>query len=224
MSGAAEEEDRGLLAGEYVLGCLDAAEMRRVEAMARTDPALRAAIAEWTERLAPLGALAKPVAPPPALWQRLEATINGGNVVPLRASAWRSTRFWRTTTAAALAAAAVFAGIAFFSPPTPVYVAALAPLAGPAPAFLVRTEADGSLLITAVSPGPVAADRALELWALPAGAQRPVSLGLLPPGGRRVPRSGFTQPRTQILVSLEPSGGSPTGQPTGPVLYGGTLD
>jgi anti-sigma-K factor RskA len=26
-----------------------------------------------------------------------------------------------------------------------------------------------------------------------------------------------------LLVSLEPKGGSPTGQPTGPVLYGGWL-
>jgi anti-sigma-K factor RskA len=26
-----------------------------------------------------------------------------------------------------------------------------------------------------------------------------------------------------LLVSLEPKGGSPTGQPTGPVLYGGQL-
>ena len=30
-------------------------------------------------------------------------------------------------------------------------------------------------------------------------------------------------PGTQLLVSLEPRGGSPTGQPTGPVLYGGRL-
>jgi anti-sigma-K factor RskA len=28
---------------------------------------------------------------------------------------------------------------------------------------------------------------------------------------------------TQFLVSLEPAGGSPTGQPTGPVLYEGTF-
>jgi anti-sigma-K factor RskA len=27
----------------------------------------------------------------------------------------------------------------------------------------------------------------------------------------------------QLLVSQEPKGGSPTGLPTGPVLYGGTI-
>jgi anti-sigma-K factor RskA len=36
--------------------------------------------------------------------------------------------------------------------------------------------------------------------------------------GHGMPMNGL-----QLLVSLEPRGGSPTGQPTGPVLYGGTL-
>jgi anti-sigma-K factor RskA len=215
-------DDRDMLAAEYALGCLDAAEMRRVEALAATDPTLRVAIAAWGERLAPLAVLAPPVTPPEALWQRLEQSIGGGQVV--RPRFWRRTAVWRGTTAAALALAAAFAGLAFFRPPPPVYVAALAPLPGPAPAFIVRTMADGALLVTPVAPTPVAPGRDLELWALPAGAQRPVSLGVLPAAGRRVPPSALTQPRTQILVSLEQTGGSPTGQPMGPVLYGGVLD
>ena len=67
----------------------------------------------------------------------------------------------------------------------------------------------------------VAQDRDLQLWSLPEGATRPASLGVLPAGGKQLPPG--VQPGTKLLVSLEPKGGSPTGQPTGPVLYGGEL-
>ncbi len=68
---------------------------------------------------------------------------------------------------------------------------------------------------------PVPSGHDLELWALPEGASRPRSLGVLPAKGRVVTAS--LQAGTQLMVSLEPRGGSPTGQPTGPVLYGGRL-
>jgi anti-sigma-K factor RskA len=222
MSGS--EDDRDALAAEYALGALDAAEMRRVEAMAVADPAMQRAIAAWSQRLAPLATLADPVTPPDDLWCRLEQSIEGRNVTPLRPNLWRNPAVWRATTVLALGIAAAFAGVFFFRPVPVNYVAALAPLNGPAPAFMVRTTANGALLVTPLSPPAVADGRSLELWALPQGAPRPVSLGLLPLGGRLVPPSDVNVPRTQILVSLEPAGGSPTGLPTGPVLWGGTLD
>jgi anti-sigma-K factor RskA len=61
-----------------------------------------------------------------------------------------------------------------------------------------------------------------ELWALPENGA-PVSLGLMPHTGDRhrvltaEQREALGRSR-QIAVSLEPSGGSPTGAPTGPVL------
>jgi anti-sigma-K factor RskA len=67
----------------------------------------------------------------------------------------------------------------------------------------------------------VPSDRDLELWALAKGETRPRSLGVLPASGRRLVAA--LAPDTQLLVSLEPRGGSPTGQPTGPVVYGGTI-
>ena len=64
---------------------------------------------------------------------------------------------------------------------------------------------------------------AYELWALPGDGTRPVSLGLLPRSGGVERRMSALQRaallRSQRLaVSLEPQGGSPTGNPTGPVL------
>jgi anti-sigma-K factor RskA len=41
--------------------------------------------------------------------------------------------------------------------------------------------------------------------------------------GRNLPPHELLTAQTQLLVSLEPQGGSPTGQPTGPVLWGGRL-
>lgn len=67
----------------------------------------------------------------------------------------------------------------------------------------------------------------LELWAIAANG-KPVSLGLLPNNGRGqidlsdVQRKLLKTPVT-LAVSLEPQGGSPTGLPTGPVLYQGQL-
>jgi len=69
----------------------------------------------------------------------------------------------------------------------------------------------------------VQAGKDLELWALPAGATRPVSLGVLPPIGRKLPVRELLAAQTQLMISLEPQGGSRTGAPTGPVLWGGRL-
>ena len=83
------------------------------------------------------------------------------------------------------------------------------------------------MTVKAVTPVELAADRALELWALPEGGN-PRSLGLVSAAG--VARVALPAPAGAALariptlaVSLEPKGGSPTGLPTGPVLYTGAV-
>lgn len=224
MSEAGAEDDDGpLLAAEYALGSLDLAEMRDVEARAARDPAFAAEIAWWDDRLAGLAAVVPPVEPPPALWSRL-ALATGVGTQP-RPSVWSSPRLWRGTTAGALALAAAFAAVALlprFRPAPQQSVAALAPLNTPA-TFVAQTQPDGRIVLTAVGPTQAAAGRDFELWALPQGATRPIPLGVIAPGQRQFDSQQVAQSQTQLLVSVEPSGGSPTGQPTGPVVYGGTL-
>ncbi len=224
MSASGPEDDDGpLLAAEYALGSLDLAEMREVEARAARDPAFAAEIAWWDDRLAGLAAGVAPVEPPPALWSRL-ALATGIGTQP-RPSAWSSPGLWRGTTAAALALAAAFAAVALLPrlrPPPPQSVAALAPLNAPA-TFVAQTQPDGRITLTPVGPTQAAAGRDFELWALPQGATRPIPLGAIAPGQRQFDSQQAVQPQTQLLISVEPSGGSPTGQPTGPVVYGGTL-
>jgi anti-sigma-K factor RskA len=72
------------------------------------------------------------------------------------------------------------------------------------------------------------ADQSYELWLVPGSSAQPRSLGLITAGSdRTVPISaelGTAVPQAAAFaVSLEPAGGSPTGHPTGPVLYQGSI-
>ena len=215
-------DDADNQAAEYVLGTLSDEERRNIAARAETDPALRAAIAWWEERLAPL-ANVPPVAPPPALWRRISvsAGLPAGAPDPAWRRTWRNVTLWRATTAVGFALAAAFAAIAWLHTAPQHPVAALVPYGSQAAAYIAQLQPDGSLRLTALRPVSVASGKDLELWALPPGATRPVALGVLPASVRvpaTIPGDG-----TQLMISLEPAGGSPTGLPTGPVLYAGTL-
>src|SRR5579883_2673944 len=102
-------EDRdalNVLAGEYVLGLLDPAEAREIEAARASNAALRSAIDFWQQRLHPLAALAPPAEPPSDLWSGIAARLDS---VPQTGAArwWNRTSPWRWATAgmAALAVA-----------------------------------------------------------------------------------------------------------------------
>ena len=69
------DDELALLAGEYVLGTLSAAQRRAVEQRLTHDTALSQAVAQWEERLLPLQALNAPHAPHRQVWQRIEATL-----------------------------------------------------------------------------------------------------------------------------------------------------
>ena len=69
--------------------------------------------------------------------------------------------------------------------------------------------------------------RALELWALPASGN-PIALGLVDAEAGAVltlatPSDALLAGAKGLAVSLEPPGGSPTGQPTGPILWTGAI-
>jgi anti-sigma-K factor RskA len=218
MSGT--EESAETLAAEYVLGVLEPVEAAAAERRMAEDAAFAAEVADWERKLMPLTALVAPVQPPADLWDRIERSIGA----PAAANDNRP-GLWRW---AAFAASAVAAGLAAFialRPPAPAgvapEVAVLLPAAGGSPVLVAVAQPDGGFLVRATSAIPVASDRDLELWSLKAGATRPEPLGVIPPAGQTVPPG--LQEGTQLLVSLEPKGGSPTGQPTGPVLYAGKL-
>ena len=228
MSGTGD--DPMLLAAEYALGTLDLADMRAAESMMARDPAFADEVARWEARLDPLLAAIPPLQPPPAIWSRLVLATGTGVDVGRATVAKRSgSGAWRIATGASLAVAAGLALFAFLPrPPVPGveparFAAALSPIGQPA-RYIAVSQPDGSLSIVDVGTVPASPGRSFELWALPAGATAPVSLGVLQPGQRLV-ASPAVRPsaQEQLLVSDEPSGGSKTGAPTGPVVFGGQL-
>ena len=217
MSG---EQDRDLLAAEYVLGSLEGDERREAERLLAADPAFARSVFAWQQRLTPLATHAAPAAPPADLWPRIERDIAPAATVAIQPSR-RRVRFWQATTAGALAIAASLAAFMVLRQPEQTRVALLAPLAGGPPVLMAMVERGDGLVVRPTASIAVPTDKDLELWALPQGETKPSSLGVLPPSGRQL--TAQLAPGTQLLVSLEPKGGSPTGQPTGPVLYGGWL-
>ncbi len=213
------------LAAEYVLGTLRGGARRRFETLMGAHPSLREAVARWHERLHPLADTVPVVAPPPRVWQAIEARLDG-RPEPAAAprSIWSGLAFWRGWSALATAAAVVMAVL--LVQPTPLAPPVVVVLAAPegANAFVASVSADGrSLVVRPLATLDVDATRALELWAVP-GQGAPRSLGLI-----QLDRTTVLQ-REQVLngtaalaVSLEPPGGSPTGAPTGPILYTGAV-
>ena len=215
-----DQPDTDLLAAEYVLGSLEGEERLAAERLAETDATFARSVAAWQHRLMPLAAQVPPVTPPADLWRRIEADIlpsTTAEILPFR----RRVRFWQGTTGAALAVAASLAAFIVLHQPKPQNVAVLSPVSGGTPVLIATTGRNGILVVQPTAPITVPAGKDLELWALPQGQTKPRSLGVLPPSGRQLVAELASN--TQLLVSIEPKGGSPTGQPTGPLLYGGSL-
>ena len=223
-------DDPDLDVAEYVLGALRPGQARAVEALALADPAVAAGIRAWESRLAPLADMVPPVVPRGDLWRRLALATGIENVRRHRRGdahagrTWASLRLWRGLAFTATLAAAALAAVLLRPPPVPApgLLAALSLIGTPGATFLVRVDADGNAVIVAPMPPPATLGRTLELWALAPGAAAPVSLGILPEAGPARLRAP-ARPGIQLLLSQEPSGGSPTGQPTGPVVYSGTI-
>jgi anti-sigma-K factor RskA len=230
--GRTELADR--LAAAYAAGTLRGPARRRFEALLPAHPALRDASRVWQERLMPLTAALPPEAPPPRVWQRIEARVDGpdaSGAPDSRATLASRLAFWRGlagfASIAALSLAVLLASPSTVQPPILVVLSSTAPgVGGTTPAsFVASISGDGRALVTRplVQVG-VQADKALELWAIPRGGAAPRSLGLISSSGATVVRKGQALEGAEALaVSLEPPGGSPTGSPTGPVLYAGKL-
>ena len=217
-----------VLASQYALGTLSPRARRQLATIARRDATVADALREWELRLASIGNAVPPVTPSPRVWSgivdRLGLVANPEREAPW----WSRLRLWRGL-ALASTTAAVALGVALVStrlePPAPSIVVVLSgPDARPA---LIATSTANAQTITfkAIGPVQVAADRSLELWALPTGGA-PRSLGLIPPSGSgrvEVPAAAL-EAVPAIAISLEPLGGSRTGAPTGPVLWSGKIE
>ncbi|MBT9598715.1 MAG: anti-sigma factor [Vitreoscilla sp.] len=226
------------LAAEYVLGTLRGPARRRFDALLPAHPALRAAVARWQDALLPLAASVKPVPPSARVWSGIEARLfaerQAANEPAAPARWWQRVLPWRAATGLATAAAlALGVALSLPQPAQPPVLIVMSPndaaAAGPAllakARFVASVSADGrGLVLKPLDALPIDADRALELWAVPPqGAPR--SLGLVAKdASTRVIRVELLKNTAAFAVSVEPSGGSPTGAPTGPIISVGKLE
>ena len=201
-------EGEDALAAEYVLGVLDAAERAEVAARIKRDPGFAACVAAWEERLSGLND-GYDAAPAPNLLPAIEARL-----FPKAARTDRRRFGLGWLTGAGVAALLALATLATLAPPRAELVATLA-TADNRLAYRV-THFGESLMVTRVAGVAAVPGQVHELWVIAPGAS-PVSLGLLADRPLAVdypvPPAGFV-----LAVSIEPEGGSPTGQPTGPVI------
>jgi anti-sigma-K factor RskA len=215
------------LAADYVIGTLRGAARRRFEALLPAHAELRQATVAWHERLMPLTAVLPPVQPSSEVWRRISDRLDRRKQESA-GGAWQRLAFWRGLTAfasvAAIGLALLLGNPRAVPPPIVVVLAATdAAASGAATSPIVASiSGDGKTLVTRpIVPVAMRADRSLELWAVPKdGAPR--SLGVLPNNGGVVALPGRVLAGADTLaVTVEPAGGSPTGAPTGPIVYAG---
>lgn len=220
---------REALAAEYVLGSLRDPARRRFERLMAQRPEWRDEAEFWSTRLAGLAETVPPAIPPAALWQKIQSRINARR--PEAQS--RTLRWWKGLAAVSSIASVVLAIMLIAVPYQPAFRPQVSVLkdqesrTGWVLTVAART-AGGAEIRAAVEGARPLSGKSFELWALPGAGAAPVSLGLLPSQGEAMlPVSAQALPLLKrgatLAVSIEPAGGSPTGQPTGPVAYQGKL-
>jgi len=219
-----DRDELDALAGEYVLGLLEPEARREVAAALSDHETLRRAVAFWENRLHPLSRFAPPAEPPPEAWTKIAGRLQlhaQRSKMPLwwnEAAPWR----WATAGFAALAAALLI----FVALPSRLstYMAVLQAPSN-AKAGFVATGGPLRLIVremAGVAPPP---NRSFEVWAIFPNVPRPQALGVMPAGGvlrvNTLPTVAYVG--ATLAVSVEPVGGSPTGLPTGPVVFSGPV-
>ncbi|HTS53940.1 MAG TPA: anti-sigma factor [Burkholderiales bacterium] len=227
------EHLRDALAAEYALGTLQGRARRRFERSLKGDPRLRELVARWQGRLAPLDALVEPVQPPARVWRGIQYQLESGAgrrgwwAFRTNLGLWRALAIVSTAAAVTLAVLLTALSPTRRTPETMVVVMAGADAnPGMTVSWPMHQKGEPKLRIRVFGHPEMPSGTAWELWMLPGGEQKPVSLGLI----GTEPTQELTVPQALapmidrvwgLAMSVEPSGGSPTGQPTGPVLYKG---
>ena len=238
------QSEMDILAAEYALGSLENEERRAAQDLLKHDADFARLVLDWQYRLGALADTIAPVEPPDDLWLKIEsrllpesapASVARATARPAQkvgTSLLHSLAFWRWTSFGAMAAAAASLAFAVYvggatsrlEVRSQRYIAVLN--AGENRPALVVTIDQGTHQMTI---RPVRAEqpagKSLQLWLVAGDTPRP--LGLLNADART---SLSLQPTLDagiatgvLAVSLEPEGGSPTGLPTGPVVYQGEL-
>ena len=209
------------LAAEYVLGTLTGGARRRFDALLPAHPALRHAVAGWEARLLPMALKAEPVQPAVRVWSAIEAKL--GWRVPAAGAPSLRLRLWQAFAAVATVAAVVLGTTSHTGPTEAPMIVVLHATQGTETLVAGLSPDRRQLSIQPLQKVALTSNQSLELWALKKDGP-PASLGVIA-SDKLTALNKRTLPKDTkgLAVSLEPLGGSPTGAPTGPVLFVGEL-
>jgi anti-sigma-K factor RskA len=238
MNSPAHENDEDLRYAEYVLGVLDVDARAAVAQDIERLPVAAAAVAVWERNLLPLAEEVVDVAPAPYVWARIRDALKlsaPAREVPRR-GLWNNLPLWHWIGIGA-SAVAIAALMVVATPPRQ----ASPPVTAGAGYMVSNIQQDNGstgwtatmdlqnarMVVVPASPTAFEQGRAPELWLIPTG-QKPISVGMIMPDkpttlaldAELLSRLG---PTAVLAVSVEPIGGSPTGQPTGPVIGKGAI-
>jgi anti-sigma-K factor RskA len=238
MNTAYDDGDRNNLRyAEYVLGVLDAdARADVAREVARNDEAATA-VELWQRRLAPLAVKLPEVAPPEDVWARIQHDLrwHAAREVRQPSGLWSSVRLWQWIGAGASVVAIACMVMLLLIParqrpaaPSGVLMVSSIRQDNGVADWTATVDLDRKqIVVVPAASANIAADRSTQLWLIPAG-RAPMSVGVFKPGAVTVLPLSATLlaqlgPTAALAVSVEPAGGSPTSQPTGPVIAKGAI-
>jgi len=238
MNTPADHDHDDLRYAEYVLGVLDADTRAAVEREILDNPQAAAAVALWQRHLLPLSEDIPAVAPADYVWVRLQSSLGLTRDIPApalpRQRLWDSLPLWRWMGIGASVLAAACLVMLFTTPrPSPpnvnahYMVSSIQQDNGITGWTAAMDIQHAQMVVVPATPAAIAGDRSPELWLIPPGG-KPIALGVI---ARDKPTTVKLRPdllanlsaKALLAVSVEPAGGSPTGQPTGPVVAKGAI-
>jgi anti-sigma-K factor RskA len=237
MNTPIEDGNNNLRYAEYVLGVLDADTRAEVAHEVLVSGEAATAVALWQRRLMPLTDTIGDVTPAPYVWARIHDALeleSPARVTP-RKGLWDNLQLWHWLGIGASAVAVALLVVVSLPRPTPTptvvnagYMASTIQQDNGTTGWTATMDLQHARMVV-VPATPVAFDqgRAPELWLIPAGG-KPISVGMIArdkPTTLALDPALLAQlgPTAALAVSVEPIGGSPTGQPTGAVIAKGAI-
>lgn len=243
MNTPIDDHNHNLRYAEYVLGVLDADARAEVAREMLASDEVATAVALWQQRLLPLAESIEEVVPPPYVWARirdalkLDAAVHAPARTAPRPRLWDNLALWHWLGLGASAVAVAMLLVVMLprhaNVPTPAvaraaYLAAAIRQDNGATGWTATMDLQGGrMIVVPAAPQSLAQGKAPELWLIPAG-RKPIAVGMI---SRERPTTLALAPAllkqfattAALAVSVEPPGGSPTGQPTGPVIAKGAI-
>ena len=236
-----QTSEQTILIAEYTLGLSNLQEAAQAQALLGKDKNAVVTALKWENRFLDLVDQLPPVEPSAAVLQRIQAAL-GQEITStpsqgalarigtkVRAGTWSSLWFWRALSVILALTALVYTANPKLipAPSGPNRVAILqAPGQTSTPGWIVTVGAQYNLAMEPQVHIDVPPDGSVQLWTRSGNAPQPRSLGIIEPNRPvTVPATSIGEISADQLfeMTLEAKGGSPTGSPTGPILFIGRM-